>query len=83
MIPLSSLVVGQEGQVVQLNAVRPVDQRLMALGLMPGMTVKLVRVAPLGDPIAIEFHNQCVSLRKAEAEAVKVEPFPIRGEQNP
>ena len=57
---------------MQLNATRPIDQRLLALGLMPGMQVKLVRVAPLGDPIAIEFQNQCVSLRKAEAEAVQV-----------
>lgn len=78
MIPLPSLNLGQQGQVVQLNAVRPVDQRLMALGLMPGMIVRLVRVAPLGDPIAIEFNNQCVSLRKTEAETVQVDPLPIR-----
>jgi Fe2+ transport system protein FeoA len=39
---------------------------------LPGMAVKLLRVAPLGDPIEIEFQNQCVSLRKAEAESVEV-----------
>ncbi len=78
MRPLSSLTVGQQGQVVQLNATRPIDQRLLALGLMPGMRVKLVRIAPLGDPIAIEFQNQCVSLRKAEAEAVQVEVLVTR-----
>lgn len=78
MRPLSSLAIGQQGQVVQLNASRPIDQRLLALGLMPGMRVKLVRVAPLGDPIAIEFQNQCVSLRKAEAEAVLVELLATR-----
>lgn len=61
-----------------MNASRPIDQRLLALGLMPGMRVKLVRVAPLGDPIAIEFQNQCVSLRKAEAEAVLVELLATR-----
>ncbi|MDR2844858.1 MAG: FeoA domain-containing protein [Puniceicoccales bacterium] len=73
MQTLPSLAIGQYGRVVQLHAQRPVDQRLLALGLMPGMVVRLVQVAPLGDPIAIEFQNQCVSLRKAEAEAVEVE----------
>ena len=47
----------------------------MALGLMPGVVVKLARVAPLGDPIAIEFRDQCVSLRRREAGGVEVEPL--------
>jgi ferrous iron transport protein A len=40
----------------------------MALGLLPGMVLKLIRKAPLGDPLAIEFCGQVVSLRLAEAE---------------
>ncbi len=73
MLSLSQLPVGRTARVIELNASRPVDQRLLALGLLPGMRVKVVRVAPLGDPIAIEFHNQCVSLRRAEAAEVIVE----------
>ena len=40
----------------------------MALGLLPGMVLKLIRKAPLGDPLAVEFCGQVVSLRLAEAE---------------
>ncbi|NBX02332.1 ferrous iron transport protein A, partial [bacterium] len=53
---------------MSLSPERAVDQRLMALGLLPGMVLKLVRRAPLGDPIAVEFGGQTVSLRMAEAE---------------
>ncbi|MDR1496894.1 MAG: ferrous iron transport protein A [Puniceicoccales bacterium] len=71
-LSLSLLGVGRAGRVVRLRADNPVDQRLLALGLLPGMVVRLLRVAPLGDPIEIEFQNQCVSLRKGDADSVEV-----------
>ncbi len=73
MTPLSQLLPGQFGKLASLNPEREVDQRLMALGLLPGMVLKLVRRAPLGDPVAIEFGGQVVSLRKAEAESLLID----------
>ena len=73
MTPLSQLLPGQFGKLVSLNPDHAVDQRLMALGLRPGMALKLVRRAPLGDPLAIEFGGQVVSLRLAEAESLIVD----------
>lgn len=73
MTPLSQLLPGQFGKLVSLNPDQAVDQRLMALGLLPGMALKLVRRAPLGDPLAIEFGGQVVSLRLAEAESLIVD----------
>ena len=46
---------------------------MMALGLLPGMVLKLFRKAPLGDPLAIEFGGQVVSLRLSEAESLIVD----------
>jgi Fe2+ transport system protein FeoA len=71
--PLSQLLPGQYGKLTSLNPERAVDQRLMALGLLPGMVLKLIRRAPLGDPMAIEFGGQVVSLRLAEAESLIVD----------
>jgi len=71
--PLSQLLPGQYGKLTSLNPERAVDQRLMALGLLPGMVLKLIRRAPLGDPLAIEFGGQVVSLRLAEAESLIVD----------
>ena len=45
----------------------------MALGLLPGMVLKLIRKAPLGDPLAIEFGGQVISLRLSEAESLIVD----------
>jgi Fe2+ transport system protein FeoA len=59
--------------LTSLNPERSVDQRLMALGLLPGMVLKLVRIAPLGDPLAIEFAGQVVSLRLTEAQTIIID----------
>jgi len=50
----------------------------MIMGLLPDMELALVKVAPLGDPIAIEFEGQTVSLRRAEAAYVRLEPLPAK-----
>lgn len=77
-VSLSELQKGQRGRVIGLNAEDPVNQRLMIMGLLPDMELALVKVAPLGDPIAIEFEGQTVSLRRAEAAYVRLEPLPAK-----
>ncbi|NLD35345.1 MAG: ferrous iron transport protein A [Desulfatiglans sp.] len=52
---------------------KPFMNRLLAMGLTKGTELKVVRVAPLGDPIEINLRGFNLSLRKAEAEAVLVE----------
>lgn len=47
--------------------------RLREMGLLPGTRLKLVRRAPLGDPIEIEVRGYHLSLRREEAEHVEVE----------
>ena len=46
--------------------------RLMEMGCTPGETVKIYRIAPLGDPIAISVAGYLLSLRKAEASTILV-----------
>ncbi|MDT8853568.1 FeoA family protein [Paracoccaceae bacterium Fryx2] len=48
-------------------------QKLLSMGLTPGTRLRLVGVAPLGDPIMIEVRGFRLSLRKAEAEALEIE----------
>lgn len=47
--------------------------RLLAMGLTKGTELKVIRVAPLGDPIEINIRRFNLSLRKSEAESVLVE----------
>jgi ferrous iron transport protein A len=55
------------------KAGKPFMSRLLAMGLTKGTELKVVRVAPLGDPIEINIRGFNLSLRKNEAEAVLVE----------
>ncbi|EEW23908.1 FeoA family protein [Rhodobacter ferrooxidans] len=48
-------------------------QKLLSMGLTPGTRLRLVNIAPLGDPIMIELRGFRLSLRKAEAEALEIE----------
>jgi ferrous iron transport protein A len=42
-------------------------KRLMMMGLIPGTSFTVVRVAPLGDPIEIKVRGFNLSLRREEA----------------
>ena len=48
--------------------------KLMEMGCVPGEEVEVLRVAPLGDPIAIGVAGYTLSMRKDEACFVKVLP---------
>jgi ferrous iron transport protein B len=49
-------------------------RRLLEMGFVPGTTVRVVRLAPLGDPMQVELHGYHVSLRLSEARTILVEP---------
>lgn len=44
----------------------------MDLGLIRGTELKVLRVAPLGDPLEILFKGVYLTLRKSEAEGISV-----------
>jgi len=70
---LSELVTGQQARVVEVDARGEAGQRIMEMGVTPGVTIRLVGAAPLGDPLAFEVRGYRLSLRKAEAALVGVE----------
>ena len=44
----------------------------MEMGLLPGTDVRVMRVAPLGDPIELRIRGYALSLRRAEAAKIAV-----------
>ena len=44
----------------------------MEMGLVPGTPVRVVAVAPLGDPLTLELRGSRLSIRKTEAAEVRV-----------
>ena len=72
-VPLHELKVGQRGIIVRVGGQGPVRRRMMDMGMVTGAEVKVVRVAPLGDPVEFEVKGYSLSLRKSEARNVIVE----------
>lgn len=73
LMPLSHLTVGQTARVVGVDARDEIGQRILEMGVTPGITVRLTGAAPLGDPLVFEVRGYSLSLRKAEAARVEVE----------
>lgn len=65
--------VGQTVKVVKLHGTGPVKRRIMDMGITKGQVIKVIRVAPLGDPMEITVRGYELSVRKADAEMIDVE----------
>ena len=70
---LAQLLVGQKGRIARVETQGPRKRRLMDMGLIVGEEVRVEKIAPLGDPIEVIIKDYRLSLRKTEAEGVKVE----------
>ena len=46
--------------------------RLMEMGVVPGAPVRVVKAAPLGDPIQVCVRDCHLALRRSEARAIEV-----------
>ncbi len=69
---LSELLVGQKG-IIHSFEKDDIFIKLMEMGCVPGEEVKVIQVAPLGDPISIAVSGYTLSLRKSEAGSIFVE----------
>ena len=69
MMKLSQLEIGETGIVKEFTDLE-LSVKLMEMGCLPGEEIKISRVAPLGDPIAVTVSGYQLSLRKFEASTI-------------
>ena len=69
---LDQLDSGEAGLILDVDTARPLGRRLLDMGIAPGVRTKVVRRAPLGDPMEISLPDMLVSLRSYEAALVQV-----------
>ncbi len=72
MLTLADLSVGDSGVAVDVLGDDALAARIMEMGITGGETVKVIGVAPLGDPIEIEISGYRLSLRKEEARRIPI-----------
>ena len=67
---LAHLKPGEHGVVERIICNGPIQQRMLELGLSPGVELELIRKAPLGDPIEVYVRGFHLTLRSKEARCV-------------
>jgi Fe2+ transport system protein FeoA len=70
---LDQLPLGQEAVITAVGGEGPLRCRLLDMGLIPKTTVRVEKVAPLGDPIELRVRDYALSLRKEDARSITVE----------
>jgi len=69
---LASLSVGARAMVKNVAGSGPVSKRLMEMGVVPGVWIRVVKTAPFGDPIEIRLKGYNLAMRRNEAETIEV-----------
>ena len=69
---LDQLKPGQKAIIAAIDSTGPLGQRLMALGLLEGTPVGMLRRALGGDPLEIDVMGYALSLRRSEARKIVV-----------
>ena len=72
-VRLEDLRTGEAGKIVKIQGNGPFRLRLMEMGFIPGARVRVIRYAPLKDPVEYEIKGYHVSLRHEEAAKILVE----------
>jgi ferrous iron transport protein A len=72
---LNEMNPGQECRIVKVNVGDATGQRLMDMGFVPGTLIRIVRNAPLVDPVDLFIRGYHVSVRHSEAVFVEVTPL--------
>lgn len=73
VISLDKLEVNKECKIIKINVEEEIKFRLLDMGLIPNTKIKLVKRAPLGDPIQIYLRGYNMSIRKQIAKKIIVE----------
>jgi len=71
-LSLAALRVGARARVLAVKGSGAVARRLMEMGLVPGARVRVIKAAPLGDPIEVRVRGYHLALRRAEAQSITV-----------
>ena len=70
---LREVPVGQTARVLKLRGEGAVKRRIMDMGITKGVEIKVVKIAPLGDPMELNVRGYELSIRKSEAESIEVQ----------
>ena len=72
---LKDLKIGGTAVITSVGGEGRLRQHFLDMGVIPNTEIKLVKLAPMGDPMQFTLHGYELSLRVADAEKIEVEPI--------
>jgi ferrous iron transport protein A len=80
---LTDLPIGSSAKVTAVKENNQVTKRLMEMGIVPGVSVRMVKSAPFCDPLEIRVRGYHLALRKSEADQIEVQSlnFEVSGQR--
>ena len=72
---LADLAPGDTARLTEINTMDPGVIKLMMLGMVEDITVRMENIAIGGDPLEVGFFGSSISLRKEQARHFKVTPI--------
>src|SRR5437588_1632602 len=71
-LSLDGLSLGAHARVLAVKGQGAIARRLMEMGVVPGAPVRVIKRAPLGDPIEVRVRGYHLALRRTEAQTIVV-----------
>ncbi len=71
---LAEMKVGASGRITAVGGEGALRLRLLDMGLIPRTAVKVMKIAPMGDPIEIRIRGYELTIRKEDAARIEVSP---------
>ena len=78
---LKEIKAGQSACVLAVGGTGALRQHFLDMGIIPGTDIKVIKYAPMGDPVEIRLHGYELTLRLDDADKIEVEPVPERDRQ--
>lgn len=69
----AELEVGQSGRVMRVVGSGEISRRILEMGVTPGVEIRRIGTAPLGDPLEFELRGYRLSLRRSEAQQIEID----------
>ena len=69
---LRELNIGQKAVITAVGSEGALRQHFLDMGVIPGTEVKLMKYAPMGDPMQLLIHGYLLTLRLADAEKIEI-----------
>ena len=69
---LTNVPIGSSATVIAINGTDRISRRLMEMGVVPGVSLEVLKTAPFGDPIEVRVRGYNLAMRRSEADVIEV-----------